>query len=301
MCENIVFAMVVGPGESSIAIDSLEWALQLYPKSTAWVRDDATTDGTFERLKHFAQAYPRRVALERNSSVQGYRGIAVSTFRIYSGLCRSESQIEMVITLDPDACIIRQGLVTLAREKFAEHGPGMLGSYKISPDGKRRKWGNFQRDILLDLLPFGIDKQTRKVGFGLPFYLRFLLPARRHGYRLGEHVLSALHVIHGDTLRELDKVGFWASIGEGSRYLKGDDPIISLGVKAVGHALIDINDPERGDVQAWLQYKGPLPHSAEEIWKHGFVAVHPLKRDAASQAFRLRLRALAEQERLHLA
>jgi len=279
-----------------MAVDSLEWALKLYPSSTAWVRDDATTDGTFEKLEQLAATYPQRVSLQRNVCAEGYRGVPVSMFRMFSEISFSGGRdIEMLIALDPDACILRPGLVELARERFAQYGPGMIGSYSVSPDGKRREYRTFRRDILLDLLPVGIDKKTRMLRFGFPFYFKFLRQARAHGYRLGEHVLAALYVIHGETLRELSRNGFWSSIpDQGSRYLKSDDPLISLGVKAIGHSLIDINDPNRGDVRAWLQFKGPLPHSAEQIWEHQFLAVHPLKRDAASETMRRRLRALAQ-------
>jgi hypothetical protein len=296
MFDNIGFVMLVGPGEGAMAIDSLEWALKLYPKTKAWVRDDATKDGTFEKLQQLAKFYPQRVVLQRNVAAEGYKGIAVSMFRMYSDIWRSEkATIEMLISLDPDACILRPGLVELARRKFVEHGPGMIGSYSLSPDGEPRRYGPFRRDILLDLLPIGIDKKSRKVRWGFPFYLKYLGQARAHGYRLGEHVLAALYVIHGDTFRELGRVGFWSSIPEqGSRYLKLDDPLISLGVKAIGHSLIDINDPHCGSIQAWLQYKGPLHHTAEEIWDREFLAVHPLKRDAASEEIRRRLRVLAQ-------
>lgn len=287
--------MLVGPGEGAMAVDSLEWALKLYPGTQAWVRDDATSDDTFEKLTQFAAAYPGRVFLQRNGVSQGYRGIAVSMFKMYDAIWRAGHQFEMLIELDPDTCILRAGLVEYARAKFAETGPGMIGSYTISPEGNKRDYASHRRDILLDLLPVGVDKKTWRLRLGFPFYMKYLWRARSHGYRFGEHVLAALYVMHGDTFKALGERGFWSSMpNEGSRYVKEDDVLISLGVKSIGHSLVDINDPKNGKIRAWLQWKIPLKPSVEELWANEYFAAHPLKRDTVSHELRQQLRQLAQ-------
>jgi hypothetical protein len=294
MFDRVGFVMLVGPGEGAMAVDSLRWALKLYPGTRAWVRDDATSDDTFAQLSEFAHAHPGRVFLQRNSVPEGYRGIAVSMFRMYDAMWRAGHQFEMLIELDPDTCILRTGVVEYARAKFAGCGPGMIGSYTVSPEGKKRDYGTHRRDIFLDLLPVGVDKKTRRVRLGFPFYMKDLWRARSCGYRLGEHVLAAFYVMHGDTFRTLGERGFWSSMpNEGSRYVKEDDVLISLGVKSIGHSLFDINDPKNGIVRAWLQWRPPVKHSAEELWINEYFAVHPLKRDKASQELRQHLRQLA--------
>ena len=97
--------------------------------------------------------------------------------------------------------------------------------------------------ILIDLFPAGFDRYHKLLRFGVPFYTKFLVRAFRNGYRLGRHVLGAFYIIHGDTLRALDAAGFWRSMPDlGSREVKLDDPLISMGPYIVGHKLIDLHE-----------------------------------------------------------
>ncbi len=274
----IVFVMLVGPGEAAMAIDSLTWALRLYPKTIAWVREDKTSDGTFERLDKFARSYDDRVFLESNPTPQGYSGIATSMFRLYESLITHFPKLEMAIQLDPDACILREGIVELARERFAIHGPGMIGSYMIAPWGEARNHRSWRNRFLRDMLPVGTDMNTKRLRVGLPFYLRYLFRAFKNNYKLGHHVLAAFYILHGDTIRALQANGFWAAMPEaGSRQIKLDDPLLSLGTLAVGHKLIEINDTSAGNVQTWIQFRPPIPLSAKEIIDRRLIAIHPVK------------------------
>ena len=293
----IAFLMLVGPGEAQIATDTLFHSLRLYPGSYAFIRDDSTSDGTFSALAQFAAEHAPRVLLERNTHPQGYLGVAVSIFQAYDSLGNRPLDIEMIIELDPDTCILRSGLVELARKKFAEFGPGIIGSYRLSLEGGKRDHGPHRRCMLRDLFPVGTDQKTNRRRMGFPFYLRYLPRAFVRGYRLGEHVLAALYILHGDTFRELGRRGFWHSMpGEGSRYVKMDDPLVSLGAKFIGHSLIDINDPSHGEIPAWLQYLPPIQWTAEEIVHNGYLAVHPLKRDEQSTKLRNEIRSLLNRD-----
>jgi hypothetical protein len=289
----IVFVMLVGPGEAAIAIDSLTWALKLYPGTIAWVREDKTSDGTLEKLDRFARSCDGRVFLESNPAPQGYSGIAVSMFRLYESLISRFPKLDMVIQLDPDACLLREGIVELARERFLRHGPGMIGSYMINAFGEARSHRSWRNRFIRDMLPLGPDLKTKQLRFGLPFYLRYLFRALKNNYKLGHHVLAAFYILHGDTIRALEAIGFWAAMPEeGTRQVKLDDPLLSLGVFAVGHKLMEINDASSGDVQTWIQYRPPIPLSAKEIIDRRIIAIHPVKADKDGSALRIELRAL---------
>jgi hypothetical protein len=290
----IGFLMIVGPGEGVIASQAICHILHSYPDSKIWLRDDCTHDGTFERLKNLADAHPHRIDLARNSVPLGFKGIAVSAFRSFERICQSGENLEMVIQLDPDVVLAGNEIIASARTKFAGAGPGIIGSYMLSPEKTRRSHTSHRNHILADLFPLGFDRHHRLLRFGLPFYAKYLPKAFRNGYRLGHHVLGAFYIMHGDTLRALDSVGFWGAMPDlGSREVKLDDPLVSIGPYIVGHKLIDLHD--RSDSRFWVQLNNPAPLTAEEIIARRYLAVHPVKNDAAGSAIRTQLAKIAPQ------
>lgn len=285
--------MLVGPGEAEMAIDSLSHALRFYPDSLACVRDDATQDGTFPSLQAFVDRNAGRVCLSRNDCVLGYFGNAVSLFRSLDHARHAHPDLEMVVKLDPDACILRPGLDQLAREKFARFGPGMLGSYRISPAGTTRRHSVHTKTIVQDLLFIGRDRASGRVRFGPPFYARYFPRAVLHGYVPGHTVLGGLYVLHAATVRRLSDSGFLGAIpSDGSCHTKLEDVLLSMGVKAVGHALLDINNPSSGRVETWLQYAPPFPWTAQQVIDKGYLAIHPVKNTPEGGELRAELRRL---------
>jgi hypothetical protein len=291
------FVMLVGPGEAEMAIDSLSHALRLYPNSRACVRDDATRDGTFEALQAFAAAHASRVCLFRNAHAQGYFGMAHSLFSLYEHAWRAHPEVEICVKLDPDACILRPGLDALARQRFAKFGPGVLGSYRISPSGGKRDHSMHARTIAKDFRLLGRDFATGRLRFGVPFYARYFVRALGHGYIPGHSVLGGMYILHGDTLRGAGKAGFWSAIPEDvCCYTKSEDVLVSMGVKAVGHALIDINDYASGHLETWLQYAPPFPWPAQAVVEKGYLAIHPVKNSPEGRELRAELRRLLALE-----
>jgi hypothetical protein len=143
----------------------------------------------------------------------------------------------------------------------------------------------------------GRDHNTKQLRVGLPFYTRYLFRALRYNYKLGQHVLAAFYILHGDTVRALKENGFWAAMpDDGSRLVKSDDPLLSLGACAVGHKLIELNDTSTADVQTWIQFRPPIPLSAKEIVDRHLIAIHPVKADKDGTRLRAELRALLNQQ-----
>jgi hypothetical protein len=289
----IGFLLTVGPREGDLAVDAIHAILHFYPGAKIFVRDDATADGTFEKLQAVAVKYPEHIDLARNPSPMGFSGIPVSAFRSYERICKANEKLEMLIQLDPDVWL-QGGIVEFAREKFAQYGPGIIGSYTRTPAQTKRSHSWHRNNILRDLIPFGKDKASKHFRTGLPFYAKYLPAAFKNGYRLGHHVLAAFYIVHGETLYSLDRIGFWSSIPEqGSRIVKEDDPLISMGAYIVGHKLIELHD--EGTPRAWVQHKIPLPVTATQILAKRYIAVHPLKNDEQSMKLRSEL-ALRMQE-----
>jgi glycosyltransferase involved in cell wall biosynthesis len=106
---QIAFAMVVGPGEAEMAIDTLESILHFYPDVALWIRDDRSSDGTWEALEKWAEGKP--VHLSRNPVAQGYYGIAKSCCDLLLAILQSGTTPEIVIKVDPDAVFLNRGLV----------------------------------------------------------------------------------------------------------------------------------------------------------------------------------------------
>lgn len=290
------FALVVGPGEAEMALDTLEAIQIFYPAADVWVRDDATADGTYERLQQYAQIQDR-ILLSRNPRSRGFLGLVNSIFALYASMARAEHPYHLVIKLDPDACLLGPGLERHCAALFAACGPGMAGAFRYGPGGaprarqfEPRGLRDFldltepgaRRFVFCDLLPIGPAKDGR-LRVGQPFYVRYLRRARRHGWFPGEHVLGGVYALHGETLRALDAAGFWRAITDDYRaMLTEEDHLVSLGARAMGHALLDINTDPAHPV-AWLQHRPPLPKTAEELLNQGVLAVHPLKGEEGRQ------------------
>jgi hypothetical protein len=284
--------MIVSPGEGGIALDAIHTILRSYPESKIWLRDDCTHDGTFERLQNVADTHPHRIDLVRNPTPMGYKGLPVSVFRSFDRICQSGDRLEMVIKLDPDVLLNGDEIVRFARSKFADEGPGIIGSYLLSATKMRRNNTSFCIRFLLDLFPVGFDRHNKRLRFGFPFYTKYLVKAFRNGYLLGRHVMGAFYIVHGDTLRALNKVGFWRSIPDlGSREIKWDDALVPIGPYFVGHKLIELHDQR--DSRFWVQSRNPISLSAEDIVARHYQAVHPLKNDAAGSEIRARLAEIA--------
>jgi hypothetical protein len=270
--------MVVGPGEAAIALNSLSIAERLFPEAEFWILDDSTTDGTYDRVSAWAALRGAKAFLLRNHLPRGYNGLIASIFTLLSSIHATDRSYRFVVKMDPDALIIRATFADVVERRFARFGPGMVGAYRRGADGGRRPISTRQQvKILLDAFPVGLDRGTGKIRLGSVFYTRFIPAALRSGYALGENVLGGLYCLHAETLRALIEAGFIRELPQPWKsQLKEEDILISLAVRSVGHALVDINDDIDGRV-AWLQYQAPLPLSAGEVVDRAIAALHPVK------------------------
>jgi hypothetical protein len=280
---GVAFAMAVGPGEGRIALDTLESVAAFFPGASRWILDDHTGDGTYPLLEQWVATHGGH--LLRNSKHRGYRGIAASSFGLLETIARQEPEVEMAIKIDPDTCLLGGGLLELIRERFAQSGPGIVGAFRLGAGGQPRVFGHIRRNMLIDFLPVGPHKTWRAMRVGWPYWASYIPAARRHGYVFGEHVLGALAAIHGDTLRALAASRFLA-VPDGFRALTVQmDVLLGLGVRAVGHRLIDIDEGSAA-ARVWLQFLPPVPVGADALITRGILAVHPVKATPDGDAMR---------------
>ena len=273
----LAFAMCIGPGEAEMAIDNLDAIRQLYPDAVAWVRDDMTDDGTWEKVSGWIAKTGSNTLLSRNPSRFGYHGI----MRTFGHLLLevAPSRPDMLIKIDPDTVLIRGGLDRIFQDRFAQNGPGMSGSYQISPTGARRKFRNHAAMVLLDLLPVGPKKKLCRMRWGPTSYATFILKALTHGYRPGEHVQGGLYAIHGFTLQKLLNSGFLEAIAFGrSGMVWTEDVMLGMGTKAVGDRLSSLNE-NLLHAPSHIQAFRPLNISDDRLRDPCLLAVHPVKRE----------------------
>lgn len=282
---GVAFGMAVGPGEGRIAIDTLDSVATFFPHASRWILDDCTTDGTYEALEAWVAVHGGR--LLRNDTPRGYRGIARSFFSLLATIAREEPTVEMAIKIDPDTCLLGGNLLERIRARFAAAGPGVVGAYRIGAGGRTRVFGRIRRNMLVDLLaPVGPHKTWKAIRVGLPYWARYLRPAKRNGYVFGEHVLGALAAIHGDTLRALVESGFLDVPANFRALTVQMDVLLGLGVRAIGHKLTDLNGAPPEAPSVWLQFLPPVPIDAATLIAHGMLAVHPVKATPDGEAMR---------------
>ena len=174
----------------------------------------------------------------------------------------------IVLRLDADAVILGPGLEAAAERAFRRNpGIGLLGAYRVGPDGGRRDFRPAARQLRAEMGPRGLRRPGLRAGLR-----RCVRLAREHGYVDGEHVLGCAFLLRAGAIRDIDRSG-----GFSQRWLEasrlGDDQIMSLLTVAVGHRIADFGGP--ADPLA-LKWRG-LPAHPSELLAHGKLVTHSVR------------------------
>ncbi len=267
--------IIVGPREQTIALDTLDSVKAYYPHADCWIVDDATTDGTFERLQGWVAGHGG--TLLRNAQPNGYLGLVNSVLFGLDAIARSGIPYAFVCKIDTDTCFCGPGLDERLLARFTEHGPGIAGAVRINPEGAPRYKAHFVRRLLLDMLPAGISKQAPKLRLGWPFFVPTLFRALARGYHLGESAFGACYAVHAETLQALRCAGFLKHHQTPLRALCcEEDLLLSIAAVSVGHRLIEL-DLRRDEAITWLGFKEKPDFSATQARALGYAVIHPLK------------------------
>jgi hypothetical protein len=174
----------------------------------------------------------------------------------------------IVLRLDADAVVLGSGLEAAAESIFSRHPEvGLLGSYRVGPDGGRRDFRPAARQLRAEIGSRGLRHPLLRAGLR-----RYARLARDHGYVDGEHVLGCAFLLRAEAIQAIyDNGCFDQPWLERSRL--GDDQIMSLMTVAAGFKLADFGGP--ADPLA-LKWKG-LPADPAELLASGKLITHSVR------------------------
>lgn len=175
-------------------------------------------------------------------------------------------EFDILLRLDADALLIGEGLFEAAQQRF-DKSPrvGVLGAYRIGPDGGTRNW-----------VPAGknIEAACRLRGLRNPAARKTLrsLVSSTAAYVPGEHVLGAVAFYRRDILQAMYEGGL-LSLPELVRCNIPEDHLFGLIAAATGFETVEFSGPD--DPMA-IRQKG-LPSSPEDLVKAGKLVTHSVR------------------------
>lgn len=174
----------------------------------------------------------------------------------------------VVLRLDADAVMLGPGLETAAEEAFNRNPEvGLLGSYRVGPDGGRRDFQPAAKQLRREIGSCGLRHPQLRAG--LRNYVRL---ARNYGYVDGEHVLGCAFLLRTEAIRNIHSNGCFSQqwLEESSL---GDDHIMSLVTVAAGYKIADFGGPAGPLAVKW---RGLPAHPAELLAK-GKLVTHSVR------------------------
>lgn len=192
--------------------------------------------------------------------------------RLFVNLCAAyryaieRIEFDLLLRLDADALLIGGGLPEAAWTRFTESpGLGVLGSYRIGPDGRVRDWEPAGWNIRVTSGLRGMRRpKARRV-------LRKLL-ADADKYVLGEHVLGAATFYRREILDAMYERGY-LELSELASLTIAEDHLFGLVAAATGFETGDFSGPE--DPMA-VRWKG-LPASPADLIRTGKLVTHSVR------------------------
>jgi hypothetical protein len=175
---------------------------------------------------------------------------------------------DVLLRLDADALVIGPGLARAAAARFAaEPGVGLLGAYRLGPDGGERAFAPAARLLAAETGVRGLRRPA------LRRTLRAVrAPARAHGYVDGEHALGGCYLHSRAAVAALGRRGFLDLEPLRASRL-GEDHLFALLTRAAGLRLGDFGGP--GDPLC-LRWQG-LPAHPEALAAAGKLVAHSVR------------------------
>lgn len=174
----------------------------------------------------------------------------------------------MILRLDADALFIGRGLESRAARIFAsDPAVGLLGSYRIGPDGGARDRSWAARQLRVETSLRGLTHPRCRST------LRHLLDlGRNYGYRDGESALGGAY-IHSYKAAEYINRNGWFSLPWLASSRLGEDHIMALLTAAAGFRIKDFGGP--ADPLA-LRWQG-LPAHPADLLTAGKLVTHSVR------------------------
>lgn len=181
---------------------------------------------------------------------------------------------DVLLCIDTDALITGENLISEIQNIFKKKlnvNIGLIGSYKIRADGKKRtRWQWALRIILFNFfLKFKKSNESY-------LWNKLLNKAKLNGYKLGEHILGGAFIFKYECIKKIVDLFPYSSIIQNKLYDLpiGDDVIFSIVTFAAGYRIGDVGNP--GDPLAIAQKFVPI--KKEDIKKKGVKLIHSTKK-----------------------
>ncbi|HTW98958.1 MAG TPA: hypothetical protein VMD59_09285 [Acidimicrobiales bacterium] len=175
---------------------------------------------------------------------------------------------DVLLRIDADALVIGGGVAEAAARRFAtDAAVGMLGSYRVGPDGRLRSWSDAARALRRECgLPGWQHPRTRRV-------LRTLRKsAEANRYVAGEHPLGGAYLHSFAAAHAIAERG-WLDL-DPLRYSRlGEDHLFGLVTVAAGFEIADFGGPE--DPLA-LRWRG-LPDDPAALLARNKLVTHSVR------------------------
>jgi hypothetical protein len=228
--------------------------------------DDATTDGTYDRLRNAG------IWVMRNPENLYLWGLDLTLRRgFHTAVELFDSPLYLKI--DPDALLIGPRLLQAAHAVFAQKPhTGLLGTYQINWNGETRDLSYWRERMLV-----------RQKDLGTPFKL-----AQSNGYQIGDGVQGGAYLLSGECLTNIKAKGW---LGTDTDYqpaiIRGqhvaEDSLIAMLTYAAGFQAAEFGGPN----QPFGLWDIGLPMPPEELVTQGRIITHAMKyKDEASLAAR---------------
>ena len=230
------------------------------------VADDATTDGTYERLLKAG------CWVVRNPERQFLWGNDLTLRRVFHEAHRL-FESPLYLKIDPDALIIGAGLEDALHSAFSSHPEcGLLGTYQTDWNGAQRDLSYWRERML-----------NQSKALGKPYRL-----AIQNGYQVGDGVQGGAYVLSRACLNSIIKHGWMLGCdnynpsNERGRHV-AEDSLIAMLTFAAGYTVGEIGGPD----QAFGLWDVGLPMSPEDLVRQNRIVTHAIKyQDEASLAAR---------------
>lgn len=267
MNTQIRIAVIIPAGPGDNVLDTLASVLHYTdPSRVIVVIDDSSMLG--EDLSRVRDLSPDVVVIPAPPGLPGRRGrLWLKVTAAYRWLL-DRYEPGLTLRMDADALLIGHGLETAAEHAFARSpGVGLLGSYRIGPDGGQRDFSTAAGRLRAETGARGLIRPRYRSA--LRSQLRL---ARSHGYTSGEHVLGSACLHSGVAVRRMYDLGLFSQPWLAKSQL-ADDHIMALLTVAAGFRLGDFGGP---DDPLALRWRG-LPAHPHDLLAAGKLATHSVR------------------------
>jgi hypothetical protein len=265
--KRIAVVLPVGPKDAEAAFDTLASVLYYLSESLVVVAVDDTGAHT-DFARHAAKMSPDIVVRSAPPHAPGADGgLWVKLAAGYQWLL-DRYEPEMILRLDADALIIGAGIEELAAREFAkDRKTGLLGAYRVSPDGTLRDWSWAARRFRVETGIRGLRHPA-----GRARLRDFIAQARQNAYVDGEHALGGSYIHSFDAAHAIHAKGWFRDTAFATSKL-GEDHLMGLVTVAAGYRIADFGRPEDPMALEWRH----LPDHPDKLLANGKLVTHSVR------------------------